>query len=106
MYISRGPSLSDEKIRCGDIFGDTTDGNTAYIVEGCSAADISRAGTPGSVESILDGLSHVNEEIERLADGIRAGRIVEQLRWASHGDLAVGKQVRKACTQPVRLGNL
>jgi hypothetical protein len=104
--IGGGPSLSDKQVGRGNVFGDTTNGDASYVVKSRAAADVAGTSTPGSVEGILDRLSYVDEEIERLADGIRTGRIVKQLRWASHGDFAVGKQVRKAGTQPVRLGNL
>jgi len=104
--IGGSPSLSNKQVRSSDIFGDTTDGNSSYVVKSSAATDVPRTSTPSSVESILDGLSHVDEEIQRLTDGIRAWRIVKQLRRASHGDFAVGEQVRKTCAQPVRLGNL
>jgi hypothetical protein len=104
--IGRGPSLSDEEIRRGDIFGDAADGNAADIVEGRTAADIAGAGAPGGVEGILDWLGYMNEEVEGLADWVRTGRVVEELGRAGHGHLVVGEQVREDSTQPVRLGNL
>jgi hypothetical protein len=104
--IGGSPSLSNKQVGSSDIFGDTTDGNSSYVVKSSAATDVAGTSAPSSVESILDGLSHVDEEIKRLADGIRTWRIVKQLWRASHGDFAVGKQVRKTCAQPVRLGNL
>ena len=104
--VGRGPSLSDEEIRRGDIFGYAADGNAADIVEGRTAADIAGAGAPGGVEGILDRLSYMNEEVKRLADWVRTRRVVEELGRAGHGHLLVGEQVREDSTQPVRLRNL
>ena len=89
--IGGGPSLSDKQVGSSDILSNTTDGNSSYVIKSRASANISGTSTPSSIESILDRLSHVDEEIERLTDGIRAGSVVEQLGRASHGDLTISQ---------------
>lgn len=79
------PARAKEKRGGESIFSQGTGGPSSNVVEGLAADCVSRSGTPGYTVGILSRLHDVNESIERLAERVVFGNIVEELWVISRG---------------------
>lgn len=100
---SRMPTLTKHKRRRCNIFGERPLGKVADRLESVTSSNIARACTPCYSHDIFDGLRHVNEEVQALAEWITFGNIVEQLGRASETHLWIHEHMRHDCTEPVLL---
>lgn len=100
------PSLAQHEGRGRHIFSQGTKREVADLIESLTSNNIARTSAPGNTESVLDRLNNVDEEIQRLSEGVRRGSVVEELRGAGEGHLGVDDKMGKNSTKPVTLGNL
>lgn len=106
MDVGRLPALSKHQSRSSNIFSQGAEGEVSYLIQSLATHTVAGTGAPGDAESVLDGLNDVNEEVERLGEGIGWRGVVEQLRGAGEGHLGVNEHVRQDGTEPVALGDL
>lgn len=104
--IRRLPALAEKLGRSSDILGERAEREVPNLLQGVTTGEVAGSSAPGDTHGVLDGLDDVDEEIQRLGEGVGTGGVVEELGRAGEGNLGVGHEVRKDSAKPAGLGNL